>query len=163
MRKVILAILMAMIFVIPAFAAAEPAKEEPVKVTEETVLRELEKQAVVDTSSFLIVMGEMRKSPILLAAAAEILEMDQTELPTAEGEKINAASLYEKAIAEAKTLGNDDLANVLTKQSKLGASRAWNFGWFVDWADGCQKYGWYYTPGRFGHVRPSRYAPTGYN
>jgi hypothetical protein len=111
MRKLMFVILLVSLFVVPCFA------EEI--VTPRNAAEEYLESSTVDS---LLFIGRAKKSPVLLAAAAELLGSNAWEVDTADG-KINAASIYMEAINIAQEANDSDLVSILEKQSRILASR----------------------------------------
>ena len=132
MRKVVLAVLLVAAFVLPCFAAdAEPPSSDD-------ILDQIIKDDVASTSTLLLTTGRANESPVLLAAAAELLKGHDIKLQDEDGKEIDADSVYAEAMAAAKKADNSELAEALDKQSRLEAGRHGShrralYGWYYDY------------------------------
>jgi hypothetical protein len=146
MRKMMIVVLLVDLLAFPCFA-----NEFATITSSDVVLEQIGKSFAGNTGNFLIALGREKKSPVLLAAAAELFETSEIELDSPEG-KVNSASVYAEAVAMAKGADNADLADSLEKQIRIGAGKAFGRFWNLEIALWC--YG-HYIPVEWGPYGPS--------
>jgi hypothetical protein len=143
MRKVLLGVLLASLFVVPCWGGVESVESpDAVKGVETEAGRAVANTALADQ---LAELGRAQKSPLLLASAAQILsgagtptdlkrEKTEEDVPPDQrspqaseknpvGTDASVESLYAEAIALAKENGDAEMAGVIEGQSRVGAAK----------------------------------------